>query len=119
MFCYTIHISTFNDWALDDVTTFTFDPNSIAINLFLCSVNEACAEITYIKDSNCEEDLTVGSSGMAIVGGIYSATGVTNSAGAILFSCNVIFDSGTTICLNPDFEVVSGAIFEAVLNPCN
>ncbi len=118
--CVQVTDTDFNNWAADSQIDIIFDPVGFAINPFLCSVNEACAEITIQANTSAPCADFVTESNNPVVDGTYQADLELNSSGFIPASGNVIFNAGNQICLDPGFEVSSLATsFEAFIFDCD
>lgn len=114
-YCFSVSAAVFLSWTADNVITFEFDPISGDINPFFCSVNQACAAMSY-PFSNCQDDLTVSD---PILDAYYGAKNTLISDGNILDYDNVTFDAGQSITLLPSFSTGSMAQLTIRIGGCN
>ncbi len=114
-FCFTVTAATFSTWAADNQITITFDPVSTAINPNLCGTNRVCATLDVPVGVGCAPTVYVPT---GITSGTYAAANNVNSDGAVIAGENVVFQAGTDIDLNPNFEVPLSAEFLAHIVAC-
>ncbi len=92
--------------------TYTF----IVLDLDTGCSDEVTAEVTDIFGTCCPNILDV--DGTPIANGFYTAHTKVHSSSSVINGTTVFFEAGTEICLDPNFEVELGAVFEAKINDC-
>ena len=93
-------------------------PVSIELRVTDAMGNTAiCSSIVNVSENPCPEHLNVDQDPM--ISDTYFANHTLSTNGAVLANENVIFHAGQSICLDPEFEVAVGAVFEAYIEGCS
>ena len=110
------YIPTIDGNSFDQDQTYRLDIFDIGVHNIIVDngINPPCS-ITLTVNSSCVANLTV--SGM-ISSNIYKASQTISSDGSVTGS-PVDFSAGLCINMNPNFEVIDGAIFQAYIGGCN
>ena len=75
----------------------------------------AGVDVVTISGGSCPVNLPVTGS---IASGTYQASMDVNSDGTVQAAATVVFKGGSSVTLNPLFEVPVGAVFDAIIGVC-
>ena len=116
--CITITDSEYNNWKEDGNIRFYFDPvQANFINPNLCSINEACVDLTVRIEKDCPPNLTINQD--PIDTGLYEARDTVMSSGRVSSLGTIVFRASDAAVLTGDFQVDEGGLLDVYNVGCD